>query len=304
MGLPDETSCRSTAVHPCAVHDRDAAELPTWDMTAFFPVDRQPRAGGGPRVARRRRRPAGARSTTRRACAAPTPPTSPPSTRCWRPRTSCYDELRLLNAYVHAFVTTDARDDPAAGPRVGAAGDDARRSSPLRSRLDAWLGQLRDRRSCSPPARPPPTTRTPCAAPPSPPPHQLSDPEEDLAAELNLSGGSAWNQLHGEVTSRLTADRRRRGAADHRGAQPRLRPATPTCAGAPTTPSWRRGTPSRSPLAACMNGVKGQASTLNRRRGWPDDLAPGAVHQRRRARRCSTPCSAPASTRSRRSAAT
>jgi len=27
-------------------------------------------------------------------------------------------------------------------------------------------------------------------------------------------------------------------------------------------------------LAACLNGVKGQASVLNRRRGWPDDLAP------------------------------
>jgi pepF/M3 family oligoendopeptidase len=28
------------------------------------------------------------------------------------------------------------------------------------------------------------------------------------------------------------------------------------------------------PLAAALNGVKGQASTLNRRRGWSDDLAP------------------------------
>ncbi len=28
------------------------------------------------------------------------------------------------------------------------------------------------------------------------------------------------------------------------------------------------------PLAACLNGVKGQGSTLNRRRGWTDDLEP------------------------------
>ena len=34
--------------------------------------------------------------------------------------------------------------------------------------------------------------------------HQMTEAEEELAAELNLTGGSAWNRLHGDVTSRLT----------------------------------------------------------------------------------------------------
>jgi len=34
----------------------------------------------------------------------------------------------------------------------------------------------------------------------------MSEAEEGLAAELNLTGGSAWNRLHDDMTSRLTAD--------------------------------------------------------------------------------------------------
>src|SRR4029450_11882842 len=36
--------------------------------------------------------------------------------------------------------------------------------------------------------------------------HQMTEAEEGLAAELNLTGGSAWNRLHGDVTSRLIAE--------------------------------------------------------------------------------------------------
>ncbi len=34
----------------------------------------------------------------------------------------------------------------------------------------------------------------------------MTEAEEGLAAELNLTGGTAWNKLHGDVTSRLTAN--------------------------------------------------------------------------------------------------
>src|SRR5258708_20198201 len=32
----------------------------------------------------------------------------------------------------------------------------------------------------------------------------MTTPEENLASELNLSGGTAWEKLHGDVTSQLT----------------------------------------------------------------------------------------------------
>src|SRR5258708_16605189 len=34
--------------------------------------------------------------------------------------------------------------------------------------------------------------------------HLMTPPEENLASELNLSGGTAWEKLHCDVTSQLT----------------------------------------------------------------------------------------------------
>ena len=34
----------------------------------------------------------------------------------------------------------------------------------------------------------------------------MTEAEEDLAAELSLTGGRAWQRLHGEITSRLTVE--------------------------------------------------------------------------------------------------
>ena len=94
-----------------------------------------------------------------------------------------------------------------------------------------------------------------------------------LASELNLSGGSAWYQLHGDVSSRLTAEvdgevlpiTAVRNLAFDADAGVRRRAYDAELAAWDTVAVT---------LAACLNGVKGQASTLNRRRGWPDDLAP------------------------------
>ncbi|MEO5680403.1 MAG: M3 family oligoendopeptidase, partial [Acidimicrobiales bacterium] len=105
-------------------------------------------------------------------------------------------------------------------------------------------------------------------------------PEEELAAELWLSGGSAWVKLHGDVSARLTADvdlptgperlpitvvRNLAGDPD---------PAVRWAAHQAEVAAWRTV---EGPLAAALNGVKGETSVLNRRRGWPDDLAP-ALH--------------------------
>jgi pepF/M3 family oligoendopeptidase len=182
-----------------------------------------------------------------------------------------YDDLRLVNAYVHAFVTTDARDD-AAQALASELRSMTAPLGPLGTRLNAWLASFdldtllasstaaADHRHA--------VTRAAIAAQ-----HQLSEPEEELAAELNLSGGSAWNQLHGDVSSRLVAEV---------GGDTLPITAIRNLAFDPD-PEVRRNAydvelaawdTMAVPLAAALNGVKGQASTLNRRRGWADDLEP------------------------------
>ena len=181
------------------------------------------------------------------------------------------DQLRLVNAYVHGFVTTDARND-----RAQALGSELRAMlaplSPLRTRLDAWLASFDTDElvaASSTAADHAHTIRRAAIAAE----HQLSEPEEVLAAELNLSGAAAWNQLHGDVTSRLTTEvdgqllpiTAVRNLAFDADAGVRRRAYEAELA------AWETVA---VPLAACLNGVKGQGSTLNRKRGWSDDLEP------------------------------
>jgi oligoendopeptidase F len=182
-----------------------------------------------------------------------------------------FDGLRLVNAYVHAFVSTDARDD-----RAQALASELRALvaplGPLRTRLDAWLASFDAEAllatSSAAADHEHAVRRAVTAAE-----HQLSEAEEDLAAELNLAGGSAWNQLHGDVSSRLLAE-----------VDGERLPITAVrnLAFDPDAGVRRRGFEAELaawesvavPLAAALNGVKGQAATLNRRRGWADDLEP------------------------------
>lgn len=181
------------------------------------------------------------------------------------------DQLRLVNAYVYAFVSTDARDD-----RAQSLASQLRTRTaqllPLRARLVTWLASFDTEAllAASPVARDHAhfVRRAGVAAA-----HQLSEPEEVLAADLDLSGGSAWNQLHGDISSRLTADVdgsvlpitavRNLAFDPDAGVRRRAYEAELT--------AWDSVA---VPLAACLNGVKGQVSTLNRRRGWADDLEP------------------------------
>jgi pepF/M3 family oligoendopeptidase len=181
------------------------------------------------------------------------------------------DELNVVEAYVYSFVSTDATDDLAAGL------ESQLRSmqvplAPLSGRLDAWLASFdADELVRASPAAADHAhvvRRAQVGAD-----HQMSEPEEALAAQLDVTGGSAWAQLHGEVSSRLVAemDGERlpitavRNLAFDADAGVRRQAYEAELAAWDTV---------AVPLAACMNGVKGQTHALNQRRGWPDDLAP------------------------------
>jgi oligoendopeptidase F len=182
-----------------------------------------------------------------------------------------YEEVQLLEAFVTALVATDADDDRAAAEQARLEARLAALST-LHSRRAAWVARLgaealidastvaaenaRLLRRWSEAAE-----------------HQMTESEEALLADLRLTGGLAWSRLSGELSARLTGTldggtvpvtvlRGHATAADRelrRRAYDAELAAWETVAG---------------PMASCLNGIKGEAVTVNQRRGWPDALAP------------------------------
>ncbi|HSF81710.1 MAG TPA: M3 family oligoendopeptidase [Anaerolineales bacterium] len=103
----------------------------------------------------------------------------------------------------------------------------------------------------------------------------MSDAEEALAAELYLSGASAWNKLQGVVTSQLSVEIELDGEIKSL--------AMPALINLHSHPdegvrkkahfaeiaAWEKN---REPLASALNGIKGSVNTLNRRRQREDAL--------------------------------
>jgi pepF/M3 family oligoendopeptidase len=111
--------------------------------------------------------------------------------------------------------------------------------------------------------------------------HQLSPGEEELAAELDLSAGTAWSRLHGDVSSQLLATLTV-------GGQSKTLPIAEVRNLARSADRQVRMEAQRAeeqawssvevPLAAAINSIKGQVNTLCRRRSWPNPLAQ-SLHQ-------------------------
>jgi oligoendopeptidase F len=105
--------------------------------------------------------------------------------------------------------------------------------------------------------------------------YQMSPAEEALAAELNLSGASAWGKMQGTVTSQLSVPLEIDGKVQnlpmpalinlhsHPDTQVRQRAYEAEMA------AWEKV---KQPLAAALNGIKGTVNTLNRHRGRQDAL--------------------------------
>lgn len=103
----------------------------------------------------------------------------------------------------------------------------------------------------------------------------MSDAEEALAAEMSLSGGNAFGKLQGTVTSQLSVDFELDGKTEKMPM-----PALINLRSHPDESVRRRGYEAENQawaavqetLSACMNGVKGEANTLNKKRGRKDAI--------------------------------
>jgi pepF/M3 family oligoendopeptidase len=103
----------------------------------------------------------------------------------------------------------------------------------------------------------------------------MSPPEEDLAAELGMTGGGAWGRLHGNVSSQIMVEMELDGKLV----------SLPMSAVRNLAYDARREVRERAyqaeldawqahavPLAAALNSIKGQVNTLSQRRGWDSGL--------------------------------
>ncbi len=180
---------------------------------------------------------------------------------------------RTLSAYITCFVTTNSHD-ALAQARLSELQQSGVVLAQLSARFTAWIGSLdvetliersRVAREHAFMLR---KAKVRAA-------HLMTPPEENLASELNLSGGTAWEKLHGDVTSQLTVSLEIAGQVQElpmsmvrnlafdadRDLRRRAYEAE--------LEGWKRAA---LPLAAALNSIKGEVNVLTSYRGWDSPL--------------------------------
>jgi oligoendopeptidase F len=183
------------------------------------------------------------------------------------------DHVRTVSAYISAFVTTNTRDNLAQA-KYSELQQQSVKLSQLTTRFTAWIGSMDvEALIVSSPlasAHAYMLRQTKIRAT-----HLMAPAEEALAAELNVSGGSAWGKLHSNVTSQVSVP-------VELGDETRVLPmsAVRNLAFETDRAVRRRGFEAELrgwetvavPLAAALNSIKGQVNTLTQRRGWETPL--------------------------------
>ena len=183
------------------------------------------------------------------------------------------DNVRTLRAYIHSYVTTNSRNT-LAQEKWSLFQPELVKLGILGTRFTAWIGafdvealidqseQARDH-----------AYRLRKAKIQSM--HLMSPPEEELAAEMELTGGSAWNKLYGNFTSQLMVPLEVKGelqelpmsAVRNLAYDPDRE--TRWKAYMAELEAWER---SAVPIAAAINSIKGQVNNLAKRRKWGSAL--------------------------------
>jgi len=179
--------------------------------------------------------------------------------------------------YIYSFTSTDSRNKLAA--QLGSEFEQA--SLPLQNldvQFKGWLGKIApalDKSFEHGASAKTHAFRLKEAAEQSK--YLMSESEEALAAELSLSGGNAFSKLRSKTVSQVTVDFELDGEV-----QKLPVPALINLRTHADEDVRRRGYEAENKawalveetLAACLNGVKGEVVTLNKRRGRDDALQP------------------------------
>jgi oligoendopeptidase F len=186
------------------------------------------------------------------------------------------ERFSVLESFAYGHVSTDSGDEAAQALLSRLATVEARITA-LRTRFDAWVGtlDLDALVAASPDAA---AHAWPLRKAARRSAHQMSEPEESLAAELGITGSTAWGRLYEDVTAGVTAtvehpDGRTetlpifavRGLATHPDRAVRAAAFRAELA------AWEANA---TPIAAALNAIKGETLALGTRRGWDDPLDP------------------------------
>jgi pepF/M3 family oligoendopeptidase len=177
--------------------------------------------------------------------------------------------------FIYSYVTTDSRDKVAM-KTLSEFEQASLPMSQLMTQFTAWLGKIArklDKVVDKDPSAAAHAFMLREAAEQSK--YLMSDAEEALAAELSLSGGNAFGKLQGTITSQLSVDFELDGKT-----QKMPMPALINLRSHPDEGTRRRAYEAenkawedvKETLAACLNGVKGEANTLNKKRGRKDAI--------------------------------
>lgn len=182
-------------------------------------------------------------------------------------------EYRTLSAYIHAFVATDSRDNLAQAQYSELQAQSVKFYQ-LGIRFTAWIGSL-DVEGLIARSRVATDHEYALRRAKVEAAHLMSPAEEALAAELNVSAGAAWEKLHGNITSQLTVPVETDGVVNQlpmsvvRNLAADANRETRQRAYVAEIDAWERVA---VPLAAAMNGIKGEVTTLSAHRGWSTPL--------------------------------
>lgn len=187
---------------------------------------------------------------------------------------SVVEEVHTLNAYIESFVTTNTQDTLAQA-KLSELEQSGVILSKLGTRFTAWIGSL-DIESLIEQSSVAHSFAFMLQRAKEKAAHLMTPPEETLAAELGVTGNSAWSKLHSNVTSQINVKIHLRGEArelpmsvirslaSDEEREIRLRAYEAELIG------WKQAA---LPLAAAMNSIKGEVNTLTKRRGWESPLA-------------------------------
>ena len=180
----------------------------------------------------------------------------------------------LVGGYIYAFLSMDTRD-AAAQRRFGQFQLIGSRLAKTDTRFTSWIGTLDPDALIASSAAAADhefmVRQSRIAAT-----HLMSLPEEDLAADLTLSGGSAFGRLHEDLSSQITAllehdgDARELPISEIRNLSADADRTVRKAAYDAEIAAWKQWS---TALAASLNGVKGEHLTLAARRGWESPLA-------------------------------
>jgi oligoendopeptidase F len=183
------------------------------------------------------------------------------------------DQVRRLVAYLSSFVSTDARDDLAQGELSQLQAELATLQL-LRTRFDAWIARF-DHDAITSASSQAADHAYPIEQSREKAAHQMSEAEEGLLADLQLTGSTAWQRLYQTFTSQIvvhvSGDDEPRSMSQVRGLAYHADAKVRRAAYEAELDAWEANA---VPIVAALNAIKGESSTIHRRRGYADDLEP------------------------------